>query len=91
METPMQEKNADLSHLGPKWDSTIVARSEVRKFTGGMISPGTMANLDSRGEGPPQIRIGRKVGYKVDDFIEWLEGRVSHHKPGKVPGKRSSE
>jgi len=43
-----------------------------------MISPGTVANADSQKEGPEgAIRIGKNVGYPVDQFIAWLEKRVT--------------
>lgn len=60
-----------------KWPSTVVSRNQVRQFTGGMLSPGTMANMDSRGEGPERINIGRKVGYPIKPFIHWLKSRTS--------------
>lgn len=63
--------------LKEKWGSTIVARSEISKFTGGLIKPGYIANLDSLGQGPSnRFRIGRKIAYTVDDLIIWLESRV---------------
>lgn len=65
----------DLSFLGEKWPSGIVARTSIKEFTGGMISEKTMANLDSNGEGPDRFTIGRKVAYKVDVLIAWLEQR----------------
>lgn len=73
-----QDSRVDLSFMINNWPSPIVARSEIGKFTGGMLSPGTMANLDSEGQGPDgAIRIGRKAGYQVADFVRWLEGRAS--------------
>jgi hypothetical protein len=36
-----------------------------------------MANIDSRGEGPPRFTVGAKiVAYKVSDFIPWLEAYI---------------
>jgi hypothetical protein len=64
----------NLSHLGKKWKSSIVARQQIREFTGGMLSPGTLANLDCKGLGPEgRIKIGKQVGYVVDQLIPWLE------------------
>ena len=57
-------------HLPP-----IFSRTEVRSLFGGIISPGYLANLDSRGEGPPSVRIGKKRAYPRDGFIEWLQAR----------------
>lgn len=50
----------------------IIARMEIERFAPGLISAGRLANLDSLGKGPRQIRIGRKVGYTRQDFINWL-------------------
>jgi hypothetical protein len=66
----------DLSHLASRWPSTLVARSEISNFTGGAINSRTLANLDSKGKGPPgRIKIGKKVAYKVSSLIFWLEHR----------------
>lgn len=62
--------------LVEKWPSAIVARSEVGRFSGGLLHPRTLANIDSRGEGPPKITVGRKVAYKTTDLVVWLERRM---------------
>lgn len=73
MTTPIRP---DLSSLADRWPSALVARSEVGRFTGGIINARYIANLDSRGEGPPgRIRTGRKISYPVGDLIAWLEAR----------------
>ena len=39
-------------------------KPKISKFTGGLISPGTMKNLDSLGRSPKiKILSGRKVAY----------------------------
>lgn len=66
----------DLKELKQKWPSPVVARTEIRTFTGGMLSEKYLANLDSQGAGPDgRFKIGRKVGYPVENVIRWLEGR----------------
>ena len=66
-----------LSQLADKWPSTLVARSEVGRFSGGILNPKYLANLDSLGQGPRgRIRIGRKVAYPVDTLIAFLEERA---------------
>lgn len=73
------QKNDVSNHfrgLADKWPSTFVARERIGDFTGGLISPGRMANLDCLGEGPQRIRIGRKVAYPVVDLVEWLAKRA---------------
>ena len=66
----------DFYKLKERWPSAIVARTEIKRFSGGLISPKTMANLDSKGEGPPSIRLCRKIGYPVDSLITWLTDRA---------------
>lgn len=62
--------------LAERWPSSWVARTEIERFTGGIISEKYLANLDSAGKGPAgRVRIGRKVAYPVNEFIKWLEGR----------------
>ena len=67
----------NLSSMKEKWPSTIVAREEVRNFTGGIISGKYIANLDCQMKGPDErLRIGRKVAYPVDSLLRWLEARM---------------
>lgn len=68
---------SSLSHLAEKWPSSIVSREKISDFTGGALSPGRLANLDSMGQGPEErIRIGRKIAYPVSSLIPWLEKRA---------------
>jgi hypothetical protein len=67
-------------HMGRNWGSEIVARTEIPKFTGGMISAKYLANLDCQGLGPERIKIGRKTGYPLigeNGLISWLRNRAS--------------
>lgn len=55
----------------------IIARKEVDRLTGGLISPRHLANLDSVGLGPKgKVRVGRLVGYERESFISWLSERM---------------
>lgn len=65
----------DFQFLKKHWPSGIVARTAVAEFSGGLLDPKTLANLDSIGEGPPKGHLGRKVFYKVDDLVSWMESR----------------
>ena len=59
--------------LKKSWPSSLVARDQVGKFSGGVISSKYIANLDCRGIGPAErIRIGRKICYSVDSLVEFL-------------------
>lgn len=61
--------------MAERWPSAVVARTEMEKFSGGMMSSKYIANLDSQGAGPVRIVVGRKVGYPVQDLIRWLRKR----------------
>lgn len=67
-----------LEELRQKWPSNIVARSEFNSFTGGAISPKTIANLESEGKGPKNKHfMGNKVVYRIDDAIDFLRSRIA--------------
>jgi hypothetical protein len=72
------EQIQKLNTLKDKWPSSYVSRSEVHKFSGGIISGKTLANLDSQSEGPKRIKCNGRVAYPVDSFIVWLQERCSH-------------
>jgi len=55
----------------------MFGREAVPQLLTGVISAGYLRNLDSKGEGPPRIRIGRKICYFRDDFISWLRKRAT--------------
>lgn len=64
--------------MATKWPSTWIARTEIERFSGGMISEKYLANLDSAGKGPAgRVRCGRKVVYPVLELVSWLESRSS--------------
>jgi len=68
-------QNFDFSSLSKKWPSSVVAREKVSEFSGGILNPRTLANLDSKGEGPKRIRVGRKIAYEVNELCNWLATR----------------
>ena len=73
----MERKNTFQS-LADKWPSSMVARTEIRNFTGGIINEKYIANLDSQGKGPKgRVRVGRKVAYPIESVIEFLESRAT--------------
>jgi len=64
-----------------RWPSSIVARKKIGVFTGGLIAPGTLANLDSMGQGPDiKIRHGRDISYPVVSFVRWFRSRCKVEK-----------
>lgn len=46
-------------------------------FGGATFSEKYLANLDSKGEGPKYIKIGKKVFYPKADLISWLEMKMN--------------
>lgn len=64
-----------LTELNPP----IISRQEAAKLTGGFLSVGTLANLDSKGEGPAgKVVMGKiKVGYVTEKFAEWFLNRLN--------------
>lgn len=60
----------------------VIARTEVPRLLGNLISAGRLANLDSQGLGPRTIKIGRKVGYIRNDFIAWMESQSGEAQVG---------
>jgi hypothetical protein len=65
----------DLSTLASTWRSPVVSRDKIDVFSGGLLHPRTMANLDALGQGPERIRVGRKIGYPVLSLIAWMKSR----------------
>jgi len=54
----------------------IISRDHVEELLGGVISSKSLANLDSLGKGPKRMRIGRKVAYRTEHLLDWLESRT---------------
>lgn len=69
-------EKTNFSSLAKKWPSSFVSRDRVSEFSGGIIHPRTLANLDCKGEGPKRIRVGRKVAYEVKELCNWLSKRA---------------
>jgi hypothetical protein len=66
----------NFSHLADKWPSSLVARERIGDFTGGIWSPGYIANIDKT-LGLTRLRVGGKVAYRVEEVIAALEARAS--------------
>ena len=58
-------------------------RKMACKLLGGLLSPGTLANLDCSGEGPKGVRVGKAVLYEREIFLKWLEGRMAKEGKGE--------
>lgn len=72
----MNQSDEMYNAMKAKWPSAVVARREVRSFTGGLVSPKFLANQDSLGTGPRnRVEVCGKIAYPVDSLIEWLRTR----------------
>lgn len=69
--------NDIFSKMAASWGSPVIARTEVGRFSGGLLSPKSLANYDCQGIGPEgRFRIGRKICYPVPELIIWLRART---------------
>lgn len=85
-ENSLADKNQDENifiELEKNWGCPFVLRNLVGKFSGGLLHPRTLANLDSLGRGPAgKINVGNRVAYPTTELIKWLEARTV--KAGRV-------
>ncbi len=62
--------------MADRWTSSVVARTQIEKFTGGALTSRYLANLDCDGKGiQGRFTIGRKVVYPTDSVIQFLKER----------------
>ena len=59
-----------------KWPSAVVARTAVKKFSGGLISGKYMANLDSQGLGSERVKVSGRVAYPAKSLANWMRDRA---------------
>jgi hypothetical protein len=75
------EKQDVFQEMADKWPSAAVARTDVGRFSGGLLNSKTLANLDAAGLGcPGRIACGRKVAYPLtgeNGLIAWMRARAN--------------
>lgn len=68
--TPDEREFADTIRAGLP---PVIARHDVDKYLGGLVSPHTVKNADVAGHGPEIAwKVGKKVAYKTESLIDWL-------------------
>lgn len=73
----MNKEQISFRSMAEAWGCPWVAREELKRFTGGLLSPRYAANLDSAGKGiEGRIRCGRKVLYPALEVVRFLEKRA---------------
>lgn len=51
----------------------VIARKDVERFLGGIVTRKTLANADARGQGPQDAyAVGRSVVYRRESLLEYL-------------------
>lgn len=76
MSRPLTQDEMDFIETLTRALPPVIAREEVKHFTGGLVSPQTIAHADCKGRGPADaFRVGRKVGYKSRALAEWMVRR----------------
>jgi len=69
-------RNDVFKQMVDKWPSAIVAPSEVKRFTGGLITGKTIRNLSSEGEPAPEsLKIGTRRAFVAASLADWLRKR----------------
>jgi len=64
--------------MAEKWPSNVVARKAISDFTGGILSPKTMANNDSLGQGiEDRFMLCNQVVYPIDSLGAWMKQHYS--------------
>lgn len=58
--------------MAEAWPAPGFVRTETEKFTGGLLSRKTLANLQSLGEGPPIIKLRGKAFMDKWAFVDWF-------------------
>ena len=66
-----------IQEAADRWQGDFLTRPDVKIFTGGAISTGHLANLDSEGSGPEgAFYMGRKIVYPKKQLTRWLQSRI---------------
>jgi hypothetical protein len=89
---PERELYPDWARMIKRWPSSIVARSAIEEFTGGLLKPSHMANLDHLGQGPPHFRgVTKKVFYEVESLVDWMRQRFEAFQAKQAEAQRRKE
>jgi hypothetical protein len=65
------------------WKAPVVARSDIRRFSGGAICGKTLANLESKGIGPSSFKFRNRTCYETETLAAWMREWNSDLKGGE--------
>jgi len=64
-------------NLNEAYPFGLIPRTDIDKATGGILSPQTMANLDSTGGGiEKSVTINKKRFYPIEAVINYVMGKI---------------
>lgn len=69
----------------------IFARHTLTDITGGLINSRTIANKQSKGEGPPAVKFKGRVGFERESFLHWLEQSIEEFAVSKKNNTKKKE
>ncbi len=82
--------NKVIDGMAERWSSPVVARKELGKFTGGILSGRTAANFDCKGTGiPGRFTLLSQTCYPVENVVEWLKTKAAKDWKSRNVGDRS--
>ena len=55
----------------------LFARAAVPKLLPGIYQYQTLCNFETEGIGPPSTKIGKKVCYERESFLQWFSERIA--------------
>lgn len=63
--------------LKSKWGKQLVLNEELRECTGGILNEYSFSSKTYKHTArlPKSIKIGKKVGYLIDDIVNWLNNQ----------------
>ena len=60
----------------------VFTREFAYEKIGRIFSAKSMSNADALGTGPAvKVKIGKKIGYERDSFLQYLRGKMNHNVP----------
>lgn len=55
----------------------VFGRKKIEELSGGIINGRYLANKQSKGDGPPAIRYGKKICFTKESFLKWFEPQLT--------------
>jgi len=68
-----------INQIVSDWPSAFVARCETKRFTGGALSAGTIANRETKIHCKGRVVIGSKLCYPTKEFAKWIAANFLHN------------